>query len=114
MPLEPRYSDALGRCHGYVVLADDGWVGHVETPLYGSDSSEPDYLAVRTQAQHLRGRALVPVSLVREVDTDDCLVHLQGSLRELSRLPSSLPLEPRRQTRLSPASASSAEDRRGG
>ncbi len=96
MPLGSRYDESLGKCHGYVVLADDGWVGHVETPVYGSDSSEPDYLVVRTQGPIRDGRALVPVSLVREVDPDDCLVHLQGSLRELSRFPRSLPLEQRR------------------
>jgi hypothetical protein len=93
MPLESRNSDPLARCHGYVVLADDGWLGHVETPVFGSDSSEPDYLIVRAYADNLTRRAFVPASLVRRVDGNDRLVYVEGRAWELARLPSSLPLE---------------------
>jgi hypothetical protein len=93
MRLESRKSDPLLSCHGYIVIADDGWLGTVETPLFGSDSSEPDYLVVRTQIDGLARRALVPASLVRRVEVDDDLVHVQGNVWELSRLPTSLPLE---------------------
>ena len=93
MRLESRKSDPLQNCHGYIVIADDGWLGTVETPLFGSDSSEPDYLVVRTQLDGPTRRALVPASLVRRVGVDDALVHVQGNVWELSRLPNSLPLE---------------------
>jgi hypothetical protein len=93
-------NDPLTGCHGYLVIADDGWLGTVETPLFGSDSSEPDYIAVSTSANGLAGRTLVPAARVREVDADGDLLFVQGKVYELTLLPSSLPLEPgRTQTR---------------
>ncbi len=94
MRLESNGEDPLGRCHGYIVVADDGWLGDVETPLFGSDAGEPDYLVVRTHTNGDKRRALVPASLVRRVDVEDALVHVRGSVWELARLPSSLPLAP--------------------
>ena len=93
MRLESRQSDPLAICHGYVVVADDGWLGDVETPLFGSDSSEPDYLVVRGGSATAQ-RALVPVSLVHRVDVEGRLVHVRGNVWELARLPGSLPLAP--------------------
>jgi hypothetical protein len=90
--LESRNSDPLGSCHGYIVVADDGWLGDVETPLFGSDSSEPDYLVVRAHSDGPARRSLVPVSLVRRVDVEDRLVHVRGNIWELARLPGTLPL----------------------
>jgi hypothetical protein len=84
----------LAACHGYMVLAEDGWLGDVETPLFGSDSSEPDYLAVRMRVDGLTRRALVPATLVCRVETGARLIHLAGAIRELTRLPGTLPLAP--------------------
>jgi hypothetical protein len=87
--------DPLARSHGYVVLADDGWLGHVETPVFERDSSEVEYLVVRAPGgKGLARRALVSRSLVRRVDLEDRFVHVRGTTRELSRLPDSLPLSP--------------------
>jgi hypothetical protein len=85
--------DPLASCHGYIVMADDGLLGEVVTPLFGSDSSAPDYLAVRTDGA--ARRAFVPASLVRFVDDDDHLVRVHGNIWELSHLPDSLPMAPR-------------------
>lgn len=94
MRLEPRNGDPLGSCHGYIVVADDGWLGDVETPLFASDADEPDYLVVRVHANGNVRRALVPISLVRRVDVEGALVAVRGSVWELARLPASLPLAP--------------------
>ncbi len=94
MAHERRHGDPIGSCHGYVVVADDGWLGEVETPLYASESDEPDYLVLRVHADGTVRRALVPVSLVRSVDVGDALVHVRGSVVELARLPATLPLAP--------------------
>jgi hypothetical protein len=75
-----------------MVLAEDGWLGDVETPLFGSDASDPDYLAVRMRVDGVTRRALVPAALVRRVETGARLVHLAGGARELDRLPAALPL----------------------
>ena len=98
MRLESRNNHPLGKCHGYVVLANDGWLGHVETPLFASDSSKPNYLVVRAQADRVDRRTVLPASLVRRVDVDDRLVFVRGNVCELVRLPSSMPAapEPRR------------------
>ena len=72
----------------YAVLAHDGWLGVVETPLFGSDSSEPDYLVVRARSDRLDRRALVSTALVRSVDVADRLVFVRGRVWELARLPS--------------------------
>ncbi len=93
MPLESREQDPLARCHGYSVLADDGWLGEVETPLFGSDSVDPDYIVVRAGSDG-RHRVLVSVSLIRRVDIEDRAVHVRGSVWDLAHLPSSLPLSP--------------------
>ncbi len=77
---------------GISSIADDGWLGDVETPLFGSDSSEPDYLVVRTQGNGRSQRTILPVSLVRRVDAEDALVHVRGNIWELARLPATLPL----------------------
>lgn len=86
--------DPLANCHGYVVLAEDGWLGDVETPLFGSDSNEPDYLVVRALAAGEARRAVVHSSLVVSVDSEDRLIHLRGSIWDLARLPATLPLAP--------------------
>ncbi len=94
MRFESRQTDPLAGCHGYVVLADDGWLGSIETPLFGSDASEPDYLVLRMQLEGQSRRAVVPAALVHRVDVEDRLVYLKGKVWELARLPNSLPLEP--------------------
>jgi hypothetical protein len=94
MRLESTGGDPLSRCHGYLVVADNGWLGDVETPLFGSDAGEADYLVVRTHVDGRVRRALVPASLVRRVDVEDALVHVRGNVWELSRFPSSLPAAP--------------------
>jgi hypothetical protein len=89
----PSVVRALTSCHGYRVRAEDGVLGEVETPLFPPDSDVPDYLVVRTGAGEER---LVAVASVAAVDACRRLVRLDGSVEELSRLPSWLPVAARR------------------
>ena len=91
---ESPNSDPLASCHGYLVIADDGVLGEVVTPLFGSDSSVPDYLAVRTHTTDSDRRAFVPSSLVRFVNGDDRIVRVHGNIWDLAHLPDSLPMAP--------------------
>lgn len=84
--------DSLAACHGFRVVADDGTVGEVETPLFPPGSREPDYLVLRTGGfLHVR-RPIVSVALVAGVDAEQETVFVRGSAREISSLPEHLPL----------------------
>jgi hypothetical protein len=84
---------ALSCSHGYVVVADNGPLGVVETPLFPPGRDEPDYLVVR-QASGAR-HPVVPVSLVESAEPG--LVRLAASVEEIDRLPEDLPLALERQ-----------------
>ncbi len=88
----PDRLDALGRCHGYLAVANDGPVGTVETPLFPPDVDEPDYIVVRIQ-QGLRSRLpVVTAALVERVDPLRRLVYLRASGVEVAGQPEHLPL----------------------
>ncbi len=88
---------ALGGCHGFLALADDGELGEIETPLFASDADRPDYLIVRTSGRFRRARRpVVPAVRAEGVDRERRLVYLRGTVAELADLPESLPLVGRR------------------
>jgi hypothetical protein len=85
---------ALARSAGFVMTADDGRVGEIETPLFPGDDVEPDYLVVRTR---LRGRLMprfpvVPVCLVTRCDVTRRSVRVRGPAATIRSLPETLPL----------------------
>lgn len=82
--------DNLARSHGYLVLASDGPVGVVETPLFPPDADEPDYLVVRRGRRLRSRRPVVHVSLVRRFEPG--VVVLRATADEVDRLPENLPL----------------------
>ena len=88
----PAHVRSLASCHGYEAVADDGSLGEVETPIFPPGSDIPDYLSVRSVQNGSERRLLVAIALVNEIDKDHRFVQLRGSIGELSRLPSSLPL----------------------
>ena len=84
--------DSLAACHGFLVVAEHGTVGEVETPLFPPDSREPDYLVLRARGfLHVR-RPVVSVALVARVDAEQQTVFVRGSAREIASLPEHLPL----------------------
>jgi hypothetical protein len=82
----------LGKSGGFVVEADDGVVGVVETPLFPANGGAPDYLVVRARVGLRARKPVVPAALVSEVDPNFRIVHLRGLREELARLPEHLPL----------------------
>jgi hypothetical protein len=81
----------LRSCHGYLVIARDGTLGEVETPVFPPGWDEPDYLIVTERADGWVKRP-IPVSLVRDVDAARRVVYVDSVLGELAELPRSLPL----------------------
>jgi hypothetical protein len=82
----------LSRCHGFAVLAKDGPVGTVETPLFPPDGHDPDYLVLHVSTPHGSLRPLVPCALVALVDGERRTVYLAASRDEVAALPGDLPL----------------------
>jgi hypothetical protein len=80
----------LARSHGSLVVASDGLVGEVETPLFPPDADEPDYLLVNRQRRLRSRRPVVPVALVRHVTPG--VVFLRATSDEVDRLPEHLPI----------------------
>jgi hypothetical protein len=84
---------ALTRSHGFAALASDGKLGIVETPVFPPSVARPDYVIVRTQVPGRRSRRpVITVALVESVDTVARVVRFRGTVRELERLPQSLPV----------------------
>ena len=83
---------ALAFCSGFDVVADDGHVGVVETPLFPPSGDEPDFLIVRTGGPLRHRRPVVAIALVDSVDPTERVVRLQGSKDEIEHLPEHLPL----------------------
>ena len=84
--------EALASCSGFVVVASDGRVGEVEMPLFPPDSSEPDYLVLRSGGLLSLRRPLVATELVEEVDPRRQRIRVRGTRREIESLPERLPL----------------------
>jgi hypothetical protein len=80
--------DLLAHAAGYAVVDDDGDVGTVETPLFPSDSREPDFLVLRVRAR----RPIVSCALVEDVDPAHRIVRLRGNRRDILRLPEHVPI----------------------
>ena len=88
-----RSDDAiLALSSGFTVLAGDGLVGVVETPLFPPDQSEPDFLVLRVGDRLHERRPVVPAALVERVDPHARVVHVHGSRDEIVGLPEHLPL----------------------
>lgn len=88
---EPTH-DVLAHSHGFEVIAADGPVGVVETPLFPPHTDEPDYLIVRTESTPQARFRVVSVALVRCVDAAEARIHLTASRRMLTTLPEELPI----------------------
>ncbi len=92
-------SEGLGRrlagCHGYVVVAADGPIGSVETPVFFGVSREPDFLIVRV-AGSMRGTfRIVSTGSVKDVAVERAALTLGMTSREVASLPEVLPLASR-------------------
>jgi hypothetical protein len=83
---------ALAHCHGYTVVASDGPVGEVETPLFPPHADQPDYLIIRVARRNGQRRPVVPTGLVAHVDSGLRVVRLRETRREIIHLPEYLPL----------------------
>jgi hypothetical protein len=88
--------DALEACHGYTVVAADGVVGEVETPLFLRSSSDPDFLLLRV---HRHGRLFpsyvpLPVTLVHSVDESARRLLVDGAKQDVERHSTSLVARP--------------------
>lgn len=87
-------TEALALSAGYALVADDGVVGEVETPLFAPDHHEPDYLVVRLGGGGAARRPVVPCALVARVDASARVVRVHGARADLAALPDHLPLAP--------------------
>ena len=81
----------LARAGGFVIEAEDGTVGLVETPLFPPDETEPDFLVLRVGRLHPR-RPIVSAALVEAVDPNAKVVYVRGRREDIRRLPEHLPL----------------------
>ena len=80
---------ALAACAGFRVVAEDGEVGVVDTPLFPGAGATPDFLVVRTDGGR---RPVVPVALVAGVDAAERVVSVRGARQEVAALPEHLPV----------------------
>jgi hypothetical protein len=91
MPTQDIVKRRLAASHGYAVVASDGLMGEIDTPLFPPDSDEPDYLVVKIGAIRRR-RPVMSTVLVDHVDAARGLVYVRGRGDELAQLPEHLPL----------------------
>ena len=82
----------LANSAGFDVVASDGVVGVVETPLFPPDAAEPDFLVVRVLDGSRTRRPVVSTALVESVDTQRRAVCVRGQTPTLVRLPERLPI----------------------
>jgi len=82
----------LALSSGFRVVAHDGPVGVVETPLFPPDEAEPDFLVLRVGDRLHQRRPVVPAALVERVDPHARVVHVHGSRNVIAALPEHLPL----------------------
>lgn len=83
---------ALAACAGFRVVAEDGEVGVVDTPLFPGAGAAPDFLVVRTDGGPGGRRPVVPVALVAGVDAAERVVSVRGTRQEVAALPEHLPV----------------------
>jgi hypothetical protein len=83
---------ALARCHGFSVTAGGRRIGVVETPVFPTATSEPDYLIVRTTAALPGTFRVVPVASVAALDAAVDEIALDLAWEDVSALPERLPL----------------------
>jgi hypothetical protein len=83
---------ALASSAGFEVVASDGVLGVVETPLFPPDLAEPDFLVVRVTSGAETLRPVVSAGLVSQVDTEHRRVSVSGPKGLLARLPEHLPI----------------------
>jgi len=84
--------DLLARAAGYTATAEDGDVGSVETPLFPSDSREPDFLVLRVRTRGRTRRPIVSCALVADVDPARRVVRLRAARSDVLRLPEHVPI----------------------
>ena len=82
----------LALSSGFSVVASDGLVGVVETPLFPPDQTEPDFLVLRVGDRLHQRRPVLPAALVERVDPHSRVVHVHGSRSTIAGLPEHLPL----------------------
>jgi hypothetical protein len=83
---------SLASSAGFEVVAADGVLGVVETPLFPPDVAEPDFLVVRVTSPGETRRPVVSAALVREVDPARRVVSVRGLRGLLAHLPEHLPI----------------------
>ena len=96
---EPRpLDDAVGRLpqlaasHGFSVVALDGDVGEVETPLFPPAGGEPDFLVLRLASEEATF-AVVPVQLITHVDSQERRISLDASCSAVAEMRGDIALE---------------------
>lgn len=82
----------LATCSGFSAMARDGVLGTVETPLFPSESSVPDFLVLRVRSRLLQRRPVVSTALVEAVDPVGRVVSFRGLRADLAHLPEHVPL----------------------
>jgi hypothetical protein len=82
----------LANSAGFDVLASDGLVGVVETPLFPPNAAEPDFLVVRVLQGAQTRRPVLSTALVESVDVERRAVCVRGPSHTLVRLPERLPI----------------------
>jgi hypothetical protein len=92
MTLLPVSHVSLASSAGFEVVASDGLLGVVETPLFPPDFAEPDFLVVRVTSGAETRRPVVSAALVHEVDAERRRVSVSGPKGLLARLPEHLPI----------------------
>ncbi|HET7566508.1 MAG TPA: hypothetical protein VFJ91_00830 [Gaiellaceae bacterium] len=83
--------ELLALSSGFTVMAGDGEVGVVETPLFPPDETTPDFLVLRVGRIHPR-RPVLAAALVERVDPHGRVVHVRASRDDVLGLPEHLPL----------------------
>jgi len=83
---------ALALSGGFGVVASDGPVGIVETPLFPPDQTEPDFLVLRVGDRLHQRHPVLPAALVERVDPQSRVVHVHGTRKTIAGLPEHLPL----------------------
>lgn len=82
----------LAGCAGFRLVAEDGAVGVVDTPLFPFAAAAPDFLVARTGNRLRPRRPVVPVTLVTGVDAVERVVAVAGTRSQIAALPEHLPV----------------------